>query len=210
MILTRQMPREEMSMFGFVAAATLPVTPNCAIDAYQVASAIHAITIPLVGSRKARKLIATVSARPGEDLRYCACLVDALVWRLDDECLSAVSTTNPDIKRQLSQVELVNRKAQDRELQWLRDDPPDWVRSMIQEWGMDGVVLRLSELLRVRNAVPEATCVELSRAVAVDTSLVRSNLSRSTEGAERAATLQFKGWLRLGCPANYAEFKDPH
>lgn len=184
----------------FVARATLPVEAGCSRGPYDVASDVSSITLPLVGSRTTRKLLEPLIASSDPATSACACTVAALVWKLDEPCLTALAAkgSQPD------EIRATILKLEERERTWFRDNPVDWLNSTIDGWGLDGALLRLRQLLSTGIlTVTPATCRALQegfRSGVLDRSL-REGQRWSSENAERSAKTALSEWLGLNCPS---------
>jgi hypothetical protein len=191
-----------------VAEATIPY--SCP-DIYKAASDIHSVTIPLVGSREARKLLSDTFLHGDSSVRTCSCLVAGLAWRLHESCLDSLQATG-EVQAQATSIERTNDRLLRQEEQQLHENPAGWLRTIVESWGVDGALLRLAALLRSSNdRLPPATCMALkgdSASSSFPESLAKGRL-RSNGPAEEEAVTQFRKWLDSGCQADWQHLENP-
>jgi hypothetical protein len=198
----RMTPTDSVSSETFIAEATLP--RGCAGNSYAYRSAedLWSITIPLVGSRVAMKLLANTYHDADPSVSACACIVTALVWKLRERCLLSVG--DDGIQEQAQEIAKANDKLNLQEEHQLQDDPAAWLKTTVDGMGMDGTLLRLGGLIsQSRSPISGVTCALLKKtrgSVSFQVSLARGR-DHSNEIAERAAIKQLDQWFDSGCQA---------
>jgi hypothetical protein len=196
-------PTGSVSSENFIAEATLP--RGCAGNsyAYRAAEDLWSITIPLVGSRAALKLLASTYHDADSSISACSCLVTALVWKLRERCLPSVAH---EIQEQAQEIARANDKLNLREEHQLRDDPAAWLKTTVEGMGMDGALLRLGGLIfQSGSPISRTTCALLKKtreSVSFQASLAIGR-DHSNEIAERVAIEQLDQWLDSGCQAGW-------
>jgi hypothetical protein len=194
-----------------IAEATLP--DRCAGNAYVYSSAeeVWAVTIPLVGSRAARKLLLNRHKDSSPGVGSCSCLVAASVWKVSESCLSSLPSGD-GIREQAQDLARANDALNLREEQELYDDPVVWFETATGAWGMDGALLRFAGLMsHSGSSLPLGTCAVLRarrKSDLFETSL-KSGLARSNAAAEAAAVAQFDRWTEGGCRADWKTMELP-
>ena len=194
-----------------IAEMTLP--HGCAGNAYiyKGQDAVWAVTIPLVGSRAARKLMVTIDNDSNIAVEPCSCLVAALVWKLPERCLDSLPSGN-GIREQAQEIERTNDALNYREERKLHDDPAAWLEETVEGWGMDGAMLRLGGLMAHSGSrFSKGACAALMarrKSVSFGASLEKGR-DRFNAAAESAAIGQFDQWADAGCRAEWQTFESP-
>ena len=189
-------------MYLAIASATLPTKAGCRTSSNQIASEISSVAIPLIGSRATWRLLTEELTTPESSVRSCACVAIAQVWKLDSPCLSQVTERDID-SVQVDLIRTSNREILSREREWFRTDPVEWLKTMIEAWGIDGALLRLSQLtvagvLKVDS--PACALIRKGyRSGRLSDSLGKAR-NTANEESESAALEDFDRWLALGCP----------
>ena len=184
-----------------IARSTLPAKKGCPPDAYELAADTQTVSVPLVGQRFVRNLLEAMVARSDSKRQICACVVMALVWRLDEECLRKL----PADTEMLDEIRTTNERISNQERQRLQAAPVSWLSSTIENWGVDGALLRLNHFLaRSDMRVTPGTCSSFRNALdsgRLEQS-IQSGRERSTATAEDSAIQVLKSWLESGCSAD--------
>jgi hypothetical protein len=201
------------SLYKFVAEATVP-QGGCAGDdtnLYMVAEDVHSITLPLVGSRAARKLLVRMFGHPDPDVRGCACLIAGEVWKLPEECLESVPDID-EVREHAERIKDTSQKETSMELQQLHDDPAAWLQTTVGVWGMDGALLRLGTLRSHSGSrFTKSKCAALKKdrqSVSFEAALFAGQ-SKSNDMEEHAAVAQFDKWVLSGCRSDWQPLENP-
>ena len=194
-----------------IAGVTLP--QGCAGNSYvyNAQQDVWAVTIPLVGSRAARKLMVGADSDNSRSVEPCSCLVAALVWKLPESCLTSL-TPRDGIREQAHEIRNSNDALNFREEQELRDNPAAWLETTVEAWGMDGALLRLGGLMSSSGSgLSQGACSAL-RARRESSSFgasLKGGRDRSNATAESAALGQFDQWTNAGCQPNWQVMEGP-
>jgi len=205
------LPTTPVSPEKLIAEATVP--RGCAGNSYIYTAQqdVWSETIPLVGSRAARKLLLASHHGDGSGIMDCSCLVAAMVWRLPESCLASRSTRD-EIQQQAQRIKASNNELNLQEERLLRDNPAVWLKTTVEGMGMDGALLRLGGLMSFApSSFSKGTCAVLKKArksVSFETSLAKGR-GRSNETAEKAAVGQFGRWLDGDCRADWQLLENP-
>jgi hypothetical protein len=207
----RILPTASVSAERFIAESTLP--RSCAGNSYVYGAEqeIWSITIPLIGSRAAQRLLVGVDPQANSLLDPCRCLVAALVWKLPERCLKSLPEAN-GIPEQAKEIEGTNNALNLHEQQELGDDLGAWLETTVAVWGMDGALLRLANLMSQsgkRVSLGVCTALNTRRESASFASALRKGLDHSNALAERAAVTQFGRWVQTGCPTDWKLLESP-
>ena len=194
-----------------IAQSTLP--EGCAGNdyLYRAGEDVWSITIPLVGSRAARKLLIGSDSNGKRSVNPCSCLAAASIWKLSEECLSSLPSGN-GIREQARQIVNTNNAFNRQDLQQIRENPGAWLETNVQGWGMDGTTLRLAGVMsHSASKISQTACAALRarlRSPSLQTSL-KSSQNGSNRAVEHAAVAQFGRWTAAGCRPTWAALENP-
>jgi hypothetical protein len=179
-----------------IARLTLPVKAGCPPDTYEVAHEIHSVSMPLVGSRTLYGMLEPLLQSRNSRVSTCTCLAMATVWKLNEACLMTIASTTEGLR----EIKDANLELLRREPHWFRANPVDWTKTMVEGWGVDGMLLRLQQLTD-RMKVSQSSCEILRASLDKGELAAAFTVGRiwSGDAAETSAKHEFRNWLNSGC-----------
>ena len=138
-------------------------------------------------------------------VRACSCVAMAKVWAMTNLSRRAAGRRRGRIPGGPNQGSKSNGNGAREGL--VRADPRNWLITVVDGWGLDGALLRLSESLSSGALkATQSTCDTLSRGLqsAEINSALTVAKARFGESVEDRARADLGQWLALGCPVTEA------